>query len=129
MPQFHRLRMSLLFVVTFFMSVVMVSAIAADAPQKSTPVVATEGFKFRPMTDEERDSAMCVFGATAGMVTSYIIGPSEVIMLVVGGAIVPSSSSILFWGLFGTVAAAGCAIGQLATPATSWLYNHYSTSN
>jgi hypothetical protein len=77
------------------------------------------------MTEEEKTSAICVAGATAGMTASYIAGPSEVIMLVVGGVVVPSSSSILFWGLFGTIAAAGCAIGELATPATSWLYSRY----
>lgn len=92
------------------------SANAAESPG---------AFNFRPMTEEEQNSAMCVAGATTGMVASYIAGPSEVIMLVVGGLVVPSSSSILFWGLFGTIAAAGCTIGSLVTPATSWLYNHF----
>ncbi|CAK0745648.1 conserved membrane hypothetical protein [Gammaproteobacteria bacterium] len=86
-----------------------------------------KGFHVRPMTDEERVSAMCVLGATAGMTTTYLVGPSEVIMLVVGGMVVPSSSSILFLSLFGTVAAAGCTIGALATPATSWLSRHLGT--
>jgi hypothetical protein len=44
-------------------------------------------------------------------------------MLVVGGVVVPSSSSILFLSLFGTMALAGCTIGTLSTPAISWLYN------
>jgi|GEM_PF-4757870 len=84
-------------------------------------------FHVRPMTDQERVSAMCVLGATAGMTATYLVGPSEVIMLVVGGMVVPSSSSILFLSLFGTVAAAGCTIGALATPATSWLSRHLGT--
>jgi hypothetical protein len=107
------------------MSVGMSGVQAADTPPESVAVDVKEGFKFRAMTDEERNSAMCILGATTGMAASYAVGPSEVIMLVVGGVVVPSSSSILFWGLFGTIAAAGCAIGELATPATSWLYNHY----
>jgi len=92
---------------------------AAKPPAEIPP----GAFNFRPMNEEERNSAMCVAGATTGMIASYLAGPSEVIMLVVGGLVVPSSSSILFWGLFGTIAAAGCTIGSLVTPATSWLYN------
>lgn len=125
MPQLRLLKMPLLFAVTLLMSVEMVGVQAAGAPPEPAQVVVKEGFKLRAMTDEERDSAMCILGATTGMATSYIVGPSEVIMLVVGGVVVPSSSSILFWGLFGTIAAAGCAIGELATPATSWLYHRY----
>jgi hypothetical protein len=47
-------------------------------------------------------------------------------MLIVGGLVIPSSSSILFLGVFGTIAAAGCTIGSLATPATAWLYHQYT---
>jgi hypothetical protein len=118
--------MCLLFAVTLFLAVGMENAMAVDiSSEKSAPEVAKGNFNFRPMTDAETGSAMCVLGATAGMTASYMVGPSEVIMLVVGGVVVPSSSSILFWGLFGTIAAAGCTIGELATPAASWLYNHF----
>jgi hypothetical protein len=126
MPQFRLLKIYLFFAVTLLSGVAMESAIAADVSlEKPLPAAAKEGFSLRPMTDDERDSAMCVLGATTGMAVSYAVGPSEVIMLVVGGVVVPSSSSILFWGLFGTIAAAGCTIGALATPAASWLYNRY----
>jgi hypothetical protein len=126
MPQIRLLKICLLFAVTLLLSIEMGNAMAADMSSgKSVSVAGKEGFDFRPMTDEEKGSAMCVLGATAGMTASYAVGPSEVIMLVVGGVVVPSSSSILFWGLFGTIAAAGCTIGELATPATSWLYNRY----
>jgi dolichol kinase len=130
MPQFHLLKIRLLLAVTLLFSVQVGDAIASDISLgKSVPAVARERFNFRPMTDEEKSSAMCVLGATTGMAASYIVGPSEVIMLVVGGVVVPSSSSILFWGLFGTIAAAGCTIGELTTPATSWLYNRFIGSN
>lgn len=95
----------------------------STAAAESATIAPQSVFNFRPMTEEEQNSAMCIAGATTGMVASYVAGPSEVIMLVVGGLVVPSSSSILFWGLFGTIAAAGCTIGSLAVPAISWLYN------
>jgi hypothetical protein len=50
----------------------------------------------------------------------YAVGPSEVIMLVVGGLIVPSSSSVLFVSLLSTMASMACGAGALATPAVLW---------
>ncbi|CAK0741328.1 conserved membrane hypothetical protein [Gammaproteobacteria bacterium] len=121
---------NLILSVTILLGISTEYSVAADVSKEvSVSTTTKESFNFRSMTDDEKNSAMCVFGATTGMTASYIAGPSEVIMLVVGGLVVPSSSSILFWGLFGTIAAAGCTIGGLATPATSWLYNRYFSGN
>jgi hypothetical protein len=79
------------------------------------------------MNEAEFTSAMCVLGATAMMAATYTAGPNEIIMLIVGGVIVPSSPTILFISLFGTMAAAGCTIGALGTPAVSWMYRQYDT--
>ncbi|CAK0744261.1 conserved membrane hypothetical protein [Gammaproteobacteria bacterium] len=133
MPQRRLLKPWLLSAAALSFVMGMSQAQAADMPsgevKKSVLVDTKEEFRIRPMTDGEKTSAMCVAGATAGMAAAYTAGPSEVIMLVVGGMVVPSSSSVLFLGLFGTIAAAGCTIGALATPATSWLYNHYFANN
>ncbi|CAK0746447.1 conserved membrane hypothetical protein [Gammaproteobacteria bacterium] len=132
MPQFQLVKMWLLFAVALLSTLGMSHAMAADMPAggKVEPLVMVSEEKgasrIRPMTDAEQTSAMCVVGATAGMTAAYVAGPSEVILLIVGGMVVPSSSSVLFLGLFGTIAAAGCTIGTLATPATSWLYHHFS---
>ena len=125
MPHFRFLMISLFFAVTIILGMDVKNVIAADNVPAKTESNTKESQEFRPMTAEEKGSAMCIAGATAGMTASYIAGPSEVIMLVVGGLVIPSSSSILFWGLFGTIAAAGCTIGELVTPASSWLYNRY----
>lgn len=82
-------------------------------------------WQMRPMTEAEFTSAMCVLGAATSMTATYMVGPNEVIMLVVGGVVIPSSPSILFLSLFGTMAAAGCTIGSLSTPAVNWLYQHW----
>jgi hypothetical protein len=98
-------------------------SIIKDAP--TSPSVNTSQ-SIRPMTEEEFVSSMCVLGATAGLALTYMVGPNEIIMLVVGGVVVPSSSSVLFVSLFGTMAAAGCTLGATSTPAISWLYQHYA---
>jgi hypothetical protein len=74
------------------------------------------------MNKAEFTSAMCVLGATAMMAATYTAGPNEIIMLIVGGVIVPSTPTVLFISLFGTMAAAGCTIGALGSPAISWMY-------
>lgn len=84
------------------------------------------GWNLRPMTESEFTSSMCVLGATTSLALTYMVGPNEIIMLVVGGVVVPSAPSVLFVSLFGTMAAAGCTIGASSTPAISWLYHFYN---
>ena len=74
----------------------------------------------RAMTDLEKSAAGCVVsaGATTGLV--YALGPSEFIMVVVGGLIVPSSSPVLFVGLLSTITSMACGAGAAFTPAVLW---------
>jgi len=65
---------------------------------------AADGPSVRPMTDAERQGAGCLASATTAMAVTYATAPTEMILLVVGGLVVPSNSSILFLGLFSTVA-------------------------
>ena len=130
MPQFDFLRRQLLAVVAVLLAIGSGYAMAADASSgggSSQAVSSGAGGFFshiRPMNDGEVTSASCAGGATAGMAAAYAAGPSEVIMLIVGGMVVPSNSSVLFLGLFGTIAAAGCTIGSSLQPAVAWLYRH-----
>ncbi|MEI7608718.1 MAG: hypothetical protein WCJ64_15175 [Rhodospirillaceae bacterium] len=75
----------------------------------------------RAMTDGEKAAGGCVISTVATMGTVYAIGPSEFIMLVVGGLIVPSSSPVLFVGLVSTIASMACGAGAAITPAVLWL--------
>ena len=75
----------------------------------------------RAMTDGEKAAAGCVISTVATMGTVYAIGPSEFIMTVVGGLIVPSSSPVLFVGLISTIASMACGAGAAITPAVLWL--------
>jgi hypothetical protein len=74
----------------------------------------------RPLTDGEIQSAACVLTSTATMAATYAVGPTEIIMVVVGGLLTPSKSSTLFLSLMGTMAAAGCGLGSALAPAAMW---------
>lgn len=111
--------------------VTIAAPVVIPPPEVSTPTSVpqpTQNWSLRPMTEDEFTSSMCVLGATAGLALTYMVGPNEIIMLVVGGVVVPSSPSVLFVSLFGTMAAAGCTIGGASTPAISWLYQRYADS-
>ncbi|MEI6557166.1 MAG: hypothetical protein WCO00_02075 [Rhodospirillaceae bacterium] len=84
-----------------------------SAPADQPPAI-------RAMTDGEKAAAGCVISTVATMGTVYAIGPSEFIMVVVGGLIVPSSSPVLFVGLLGTIASMACGAGAAITPAVLW---------
>ena len=75
----------------------------------------------RAMTDGEKAAAGCVISTVGTMGAVYAAGPAEVVMLVVGGLIVPSSSPVLFAGLMGTIASMACGAGAAITPAALWL--------
>ncbi len=123
MPQSYMLKIYI-FCVSILFPIMGLSEVMDQQPllQVTAAQPATKTTGIRPMTDTEFTSAMCILGATAGMAITYMAGPNEIIMLVVGGVVVPSSPTILFWSLFGTMAAAGCTIGSTSTAAISWLY-------
>jgi len=130
MLQFRVLKNWLFFAAILFPVAGMDWAVAADVPLGEGAMQSVVGISsvkphIRPMNESEFMSAMCVLGATAMMAATYMAGPNEIIMLIVGGVIVPSSPTVLFISLFGTMAAAGCTIGALATPAGSWMYRQY----
>ena len=91
--------------------------LAGEPPAAATTATApADPDAIRPLTDAEKQGAGCLLSAATALGISYATAPSEMIMLVVGGLVVPSSSSILFLSLFGTVAAASCAVGGVVTP-------------
>ena len=56
----------------------------------------------------------------------YALGPSEFVMNVVGGLIVPSSHPVLFVGLLSTIASMACGAGAAFTPAVLWGWRQVS---
>ena len=96
-----------------------IAAGAAPAAAQTPPI--------RPMTDVEKVSAGCVVSSVGTMGVVYAIGPSEVVMVVVGGLVVPSSSAVLFVGLLSTIASMACAAAAAFTPAVLWGWRQMSS--
>jgi len=89
---------------------------STDLSAGQGPAVNAQVPVIRPMNDAEQQSIGCIASAAATMVATYAVGPSEIIMLVVGGVIVPSSSSVLAASLMATMASLGCVGGATITP-------------
>ena len=106
--------------ITYASTVQSGSVMMVEGPPSGLPAAENKQPEIRPMTDGEKAATGCGISTTAAMGTVYAIGPTEFVMLVVGGLIVPSSSSVLFVGLLGTVASMACGAGAAITPAVLW---------
>jgi hypothetical protein len=76
----------------------------------------------RAMTDGEKAAAGCVVSGAGALAATYAAGPSEVVMLMMGGLVVPSSSAVLFISLIGTMTSVACGAGAAVTPAVLWAW-------
>lgn len=81
----------------------------------------------RPMTDDEKASAGCVVSAIASLGIVGVIGPTEFVMTVVGGLLVPSSTPVLIVGLISTIASMTCGLGATLTPVVLWGWRQFGT--
>lgn len=73
-----------------------------------------------PMSDAAAQGVGCLAMTTAGLTMAYAMGPTELMMLVTGAVIVPSSSSLLFIALGGILGAGTCSVGASLTPSVIW---------
>ena len=74
----------------------------------------------RPMTTLEKMGVGCLASGGGALTATYVVGPSELIMLLMGGLIVPSSSSVLMVSLIGTMTSVACGAGVYAEPFVEW---------
>jgi hypothetical protein len=81
------------------------------------------------MNDDEKEGAGCVISAVAGMAIVGAIGPTEFIMTVVGGSLVPSSTPVLLVGLVSTIASMACGLGATLTPVVLWGWRQVSAQD
>ena len=89
---------------------------AASAPAGPPPV--------RPLSDEEQVALGCLVSAVGMTGAIYAIGPTEFVMVVVGGSLAPSSARHLIIGLITTGVSMACGAGAAFTPAVvrGWRY-------
>ncbi len=99
-----------------------IAAAATEAPGMAVRSMAPVDLPppIRPMDDDEQAGAGCVISAIAGMAIVGAIGPTEFIMTVVGGMLVPSSTPVLLVGLVSTIASMTCGLGATLTPVVLW---------
>lgn len=79
----------------------------------------------RPLSDSERQAFGCLWGTGAGVLATVTGGPTETILIIAGGALVPTNPIVLWMALSGTVLAAMCASSALAAPGVVRLWNYY----
>lgn len=99
-----------------------------SAPPSVLPDVTTNTVKgdvggsplFTPMSDEAAQGMGCFVATASSLALAYAIGPTELMMLVTGAVIVPSSSSLLFIALGGIMGAGTCGVGAALTPSFLW---------
>jgi len=94
----------------------------AQAPV--APSAADQPPPIRPMTTLEKMAAGCVVSGGGALTATYVIGPSELIMLLMGGMVVPSSSSVLLISLIGTMTSVACGAGAQIEPLVEWAFTN-----
>jgi hypothetical protein len=100
-------------------------ALAAQRAAEETPAKAAAPGTMEPMSDIERQGYGCLLGGGAATVFSVLGGPTETILVVAGGMLIPTNRVVLWTALSGTVIAAVCAASALATPAVLRLWDYY----
>jgi len=75
--------------------------------------------------DAEKGSLGCLIGGVGGTAGALLIGGENIINLIAGGLVVPTSPAALYASLFGVVFASFCAVGQAMTPAIVYAYRRY----
>ncbi|CAK0741358.1 membrane hypothetical protein [Gammaproteobacteria bacterium] len=80
---------------------------------------------FTPMSDGAMQGMGCFLATTAGLATAYVMGPTELMMLVTGAVIVPSKSSLLFIALGGILGAGTCSLGASLAPSVLWANENF----
>jgi hypothetical protein len=77
----------------------------------------------RPLNAIEKDAVGCLVSGGGALAATYAAGPSELVMLLMGGLVVPSSSSVLFISLIGTMTSVACGAGVAAEPLVEWVWD------
>jgi hypothetical protein len=75
--------------------------------------------------DSEKSSLGCIVGGTLGTAGALFVGGENIINLIAGGLVVPTSPAALYASLFGVVFASFCAVGQAMTPVVVYAYRRY----
>lgn len=78
-----------------------------------------------PASESQLQGYGCLVGGGTAAVLTTISGPNEMVLVIAGGTLLPTSVLGLAVALAGTVVASLCAMGALATPAVVRLWDIY----
>ena len=90
---------------------------AAPDPASSHAVLTQTAANEGELSDFQAIGYGCILGAAALMAITAVVGPVEVVQIFAGGALVPSSSLVLWTSLTMGAGAQTCTAAGLATPA------------
>jgi hypothetical protein len=84
------------------------------------------GAALAPMSDGEKQGFGCLISGSLSLGATLLANPNEMIMVIAGGTLAPTTTIGVGVAILGTVFASICAVGAIATPAILWTWNHYS---
>ncbi|KOR31154.1 hypothetical protein TI04_02325 [Achromatium sp. WMS2] len=82
-----------------------------------------------PMSDAAAEGIGCLALGTPTVAAAYALGPTEIMMLITGAVIVPSSSPQLFIPVLGILGGAACGVGASLTPSVLWMAEQMSAAS
>lgn len=118
MPTCHMRKTSILTII--ILGIVLSGWGNAATANKAAAVTDSPPPVLVPMSDAAAEGVGCLALASPIMAAAYSFGPTEIMMLVTGAVIVPSSNAQLFISLGGILGAAICDVGASLTPSFIW---------
>ena len=74
------------------------------------------------MSEAEMQGAGCLLSGAFATIASYAADANEVVLVVAGGTLAPSSPTLLGIVMLSTIFTSGCAVGAIAAPFAYWAY-------
>lgn len=78
-----------------------------------------------PMNGNERQGYGCLVGGGTALALTALAGPTETVLIVAGGSLIPTNSVLLWTALTSTVVASVCAASALVAPVAVRLWDYY----
>jgi hypothetical protein len=109
-------------------------AFAAQGPRKSAIGSATAGhagepsappYELGPMSNAEVEGYGCLTSGGIAMTLGALAGSDELILVLAGGSLIPTTAIGVALAVTGTIFASFCAVGAMATPAIMRTWHQY----
>ena len=85
-----------------------------------------EPHEMPPLTESQAQGYGCLLAGSTATAVTMLAGANEIVLVIAGGTLVPTSPFTLGIVVVGTVFASICAVGALATPAVLHMWDYYN---